>query len=179
MKNIKSKFVSLLVMSYAFTSLNASAQLTVIDGGLDSIGNSGSDMKAEIDAISYVRNRPVLLSEFDDGSELSWVSKNDVELYGDKKMPIGFNSSGLIIKSIEDGVNTYSDSEDVVDIQVSTKDFPLWALSKYNDIESVKEGVKNIVISKNKNDKPLSYEIIDKNENVIFLKSVNGDLKVS
>lgn len=177
MKNIKNNFVSLVVMGYAFTSISASANVNVEEINSNSIGNDGFDMKMEADSISYVRNRAVLISEFDDGSELTWIGNNDVEMYG-QEAPLGFNSAGLMIKSIVDKTNTYS-NEDTLDIRVSAKDFPLWVLSKYSDLESVKSGIQNIVVSKNIADKPLSFEIIDQEENILKLKTKNGNLVVS
>ena len=176
MNKIKQKFLSLVVIGYAFTSLNSAATLSIVELENDTLTNKGVDLKAESDSISYVRNRPVLISDFDDGSELSWVSENDVELFGVNE-PIGFNNEGLIIKSYKDETNTYA-NDDSMDVKVTSSDFPLWALSKYKTIEEVEKGIKNIVVSKNKNDIPLSFDVLDINENLIKLRTINGDLKI-
>ena len=177
MKKMTKKFKSMIIMSYAFTALNATAYSALSETEIKDISKSGFNINNEFDTIKSIKDDSILSSKIDNGSELTWASLNNVQIYGDDK-PLGFNNRGLIVKSISNEKNTYNDSENN-DISISSKDFPSWILSKYANIDDVKDAVRNISLVKNNGDKSLSYEITDKNKGKVILNVVNGDITTS
>lgn len=174
MNIIKTKLLSIFAVSYLVTSNVAIANNIENDLNnekfLDNV-----DVKMENDLISYQKEKPVLKSVLHDGSTFDWLVLNNFQIMG-KDIPVGYNDHGLKIKSFINEENTYL--ENIDDVTVNSNDFPLWALSKYKDVNDLASAVNHISIS-SKNNFPLSYEVVDKKYNKIILDVKDGNITVS
>lgn len=172
-KETKNKLFSILAITYAFTSLSTQAKTDDVLYEEDDHFGKGN-IKIEAEKISFIRNREEFLeSEFESGNKLEWKMKNDFSIFESKDTPFGVNEKGLQITT-ELSDNTYSDSED--DILIKSNTFPAWALSKFDNVQELEEGIKHINITKEGNDSNLNYIITDKDFNTIVLKSNDGNL---
>lgn len=176
-KTIKRNIFSMVAVTYAFTSIQAAAEVTDIklDKKTDFF-DSDSESKTSMDQFSYIRTRENLTSEFEDGSSLEWKMKNEFEIFN-TAIPFGYNDKGLSVHSHINEESSFQ-TEDKLALKIKTNDFPVWVLSKYSTIEEIKEGVQNISVALDSS-LPLAYEISDDNNNKIKLNVVEGNLIVS
>ena len=171
MASLKTKVISLIALTY---SINSIAGVTVIsDDELHDYANNNA-IESIATELAVTNHSPILSSSLSNGASIEWKSNNKFEVYG-SKMPIGFNDSGLIVKSFISKDNSFG-KIDSSDITIPSIDIPMWILSKYSNVSDVKNGLKNINIIKGKNDLSLSYRIIDKNNNEIIVSIKDGDV---
>ena len=173
-KTIKRKIFSMVAITYAFTSVQAMAEVEeqYFEEQNDFM-NGGENIKLALDQYSYVRTREVLSSDFEDGSSFEWKMNNEFDIFN-TAIPFGYNDKGLTIHSKIDNEGTLI-SEDVFTRKIKSNDFPTWILSKYTSIDEIKDGISDISIS-NESNLALSYEITDPKENTLNLVVRNGDL---
>jgi hypothetical protein len=175
-KTIKRKIFSMVAITYAFTSVQAIADVKdQYFEDQDDFMNGGENVKLALDQYSYVRTREVLSSDFEDGSSFEWQMKNEFDIFN-TAIPFGYNDKGLTIHSKIDNEGTFV-SDDVFTRKIKSNDFPAWILSKYTSIDEIKDGIADISIS-NESNLALSYEITDAEENSVNLIVKNGDLVV-
>lgn len=176
-KTIKRNIFSMVAVTYAFSSVQAVADINDIqlDNKTDFF-NNGNEIKTALDHFSYIRTRDILSSDFEDGSVLEWTMNNEFEIFN-TAIPFGYNDKGLTIHSSINEDASFSIDEDLV-VKVKSKDLPAWVLSKYSTIEEVKEGVQNISVALDSS-LPLAYEVSDESNNKIKLNVVDGNLIIS
>lgn len=173
MSNFKTKIITLIALTY---SMNSIAGMTVLSH--DEIDDYASNNGKIIDnELALTQTDPILASKLNNGGIVEWKTNQKFEIYGDK-MPLGFNENGLIVKSYINDENTFG-SIDSQDVSINSKDIPMWILSKYNNVNDAKNGLKNINIVKTKTGLPLSFKIIDKDNNEVDVTINNGDVSFS
>lgn len=175
-KSIKTKVFSIFAITYAFTSSSAIAtdnRFNDENNNIDNFNTTHSEIKEEIERISYLRNREVLNMNFESGEELSWKMENEFSIF-ESATPFGTNDKGLLIKTEFNHNSTFANNISDYDIKVKSNDLPAWLLSRYDSVEEIRNNIENISIVKETNDHPLRYFIVDEKDGItIEIKDSN------
>lgn len=175
-KSIKTKVFSIFAITYAFTSVSAIASEKRFNDENDNIDNfntTHSEIKEEVERISYLRNREVLNMNFENGEQLSWKMANEFSIF-ESATPFGTNDKGLLIKTEFNHDSSFANNVSEQDIKIKSNDLPAWLLSRYNSVEEIKNNIENISIVKESNDHPLRYFIVDDKDGItIEIKDSN------